>query len=207
MKEDKRSHWEAVYTAKAPQCVSWHQALPLVSLKLVGETGLPRDGAIVDVGGGSSNLVDHLLKDGFSNISVLDISATGLEHARRRLGEALAARIAWIVEDVTAWRPEKRFDLWHDRAVLHFLTGATEQEAYFRTLKAALKPGGWVIIGGFAPGGPTRCSGLAVVQHDSGSLMKLLGPEFKLKKTQSETHLTPGGNEQLFQFNLFQRAP
>jgi SAM-dependent methyltransferase len=206
MREDRRSHWEAIYKAKPPESVSWYQAAPLISLKLLHDTEVPRDAAIVDVGGGASRLVDFLLEDGFSEIAVLDIAEAGLKQAEARLGEERASRVEWIIDDVTTWRPRRRFDVWHDRAVLHFLTDPNDQSAYVETLKSALEPGGWVIIGGFAPGGQTRCSGLNVVQHDSASLMKLLGPDFRLKKTQSERHLTPSGSEQLFQFNLFQRA-
>lgn len=207
MGEDRRSHWEAIYKAKAPESVSWYQAAPLISLKLIHGTEVPRDAAIVDVGGGASRLVDFLLEEGFSEIAVLDIAEAGLRQARVRLGEERAARVRWIVDDATTWRPERRFDVWHDRAVLHFLTDQNDQSAYVETLKSALKPEGWAIIGGFAPGGPTRCSGLDVVQHDSKSLTKLLGPDFRLKKAQSETHVTPGGSKQPFQFNVFQRAP
>lgn len=205
MREDRRSHWEEVYSTRAPESVSWYQASPLISLKLLYDTGVSLDAEIVDVGGGSSSLVDHLLKDGFSNITVLDIAAASLEQAKRRLGEALVARVSWVVEDVTKWRPDQRFDVWHDRAVLHFLTGEKDQAAYFRTLKSTLGPGGWAIIGGFARGGPTRCSGLNVVQHDAESLHKLLGPDFVLKETINDTHTTPDGGRQLFQFNMFQR--
>jgi hypothetical protein len=202
---DPVTHWDGVYSAKRAEEVSWHQAEPELSLKLIRRTGVARSAALIDIGGGASTLVDHLLRDGFTDVTVLDIAAPALEQARVRLG-ADAERAAWIAADVTAWRPTKRFRLWHDRAVLHFLTEPDHQATYARTLHAALDGDGWAIIAGFAPGGPAKCSGLPIVQHDGESLQRLLGDEFDLMETHGETHLTPWGAEQAFRYHLFRRS-
>jgi len=185
--------------------MSWFQERPELSLKLIARTGLARDAAIIDVGGGASSLAACLLDENYSDVAVLDIAASALANARDALGER-SARVSWITADVTTWRPAGRYALWHDRAVLHFLTNASDQAAYANTLHAALALEGWAIIGGFAPGGPTQCSGLDIVQHDAESLATLFGPHFKLLETHGEVHLTPGGREQRFRYHLFQRT-
>jgi len=200
---DRRVHWDSVYAAKPADEVSWFQPTPEVSLRLIRRTGIGRDARIVDVGGGASTLADHLLAEGFS-LAVLDLSEAALNQARKRLGDS-AERIEWIVADVTAWRPHHAFDLWHDRAVLHFLTEPDDQEGYANTLRRAIPAEGWAIIGGFAPGGPAQCSGLPVVQHDARSLGRLLGPELQLLETHGETHVTPSGAEQAFRYHVFRR--
>ncbi len=159
---NNRAHWETIYGEKLPEAVSWRQERPDLSTELIHRTELAPDATILDVGGGASTLVDHLLAEGRRSLIVLDISETAFAHARKRLGED-AKRVKWITADVTTWAPDISVDFWHDRAVLHFLTEHADQEAYFRTLKAALNPDGWVMIAGFAPGGPTECSGLPIV--------------------------------------------
>ncbi|MGH6951638.1 MAG: class I SAM-dependent methyltransferase [Vitreimonas sp.] len=201
---DARDHWDRVYVSKRSDEASWFQAMPALSLALIRRTGVGRGARIVDVGGGASTLVDHALEEGFCRVSVLDVSAEGLNQAKRRLG-ARADAAEWIVADVTAWRPEQRVDLWHDRAVLHFLTSPRDQAAYAETLCSALGVGGWAIVGGFAPGGPAQCSGLPVVQHDATSLGRLLGDAFTLLETHGQVHLTPSGAEQAFRFHVFRR--
>ncbi|MEX3009381.1 trans-aconitate 2-methyltransferase [Hoeflea sp. TYP-13] len=203
--KDLSAHWEAAYANTPAEDVSWFQSSPQCSLSLIRHTGLGRDEPIVDVGGGASTLIDHLLDDGFGDLTVVDVASTGLEQSRRRLGKKRAAGVEWVVADVTTWQPMRRYRLWHDRAVLHFLTDPADQARYVKTLKKAVEPGGWAIISGFAPGGPRRCSGLDIVQHDETSLGKLLGAEFKLLEKRDETHLTPSGKEQAFRFCLFQR--
>jgi hypothetical protein len=202
---DPATHWDDVYSAKRAEDVSWHQAEPALSLKLIRRAGVARNAALVDVGGGASTLVDHLVRDGFTDVTVLDIAAPALEQSRARLG-ADAERAAWIAADVTQWRPAKRFRLWHDRAVLHFLTEPDHQAAYACTLRAAVDGDGWAIVAGFAPGGPVKCSGLPIVQHDGESLQRLLGDEFDLMETHGETHVTPWGAEQAFRYHLFRRS-
>lgn len=203
--DDTRSaHWDAVYATKRADEVSWHQASPELPLKLIRRTGVARGQPLIDIGGGASRLVDHLLADGLTDLSVLDIAQSGLAQARTRLGPD-HAKIDWIVADITQWRPRRRFALWHDRAVLHFLTDPNDQARYAETLRAALPSGGWAIIGGFAPGGPTRCSGLDIVQHDAQSLASLLGADFVLMEVHGEIHVTPQGREQAFRHHIFQR--
>lgn len=205
IEDERHAHWQSVYGTKAPGNVSWFQERPEVSLALIEATGLPKDAAILDVGGGASTLVDHLLASGHWSLAVLDISEAALEHARARLGND-ADLVQWVASDVTRWRPTAPVDLWHDRAVLHFLTARADQEAYFDSLRAALKPGGWAIIAGFAPGGPLKCSGLEIVQHDAESLAGLLDYEFRLIDTRDEVHRTPWGAEQAFLYHLFWRG-
>ena len=203
--DQRRAHWQGVYAARAPTEVSWFQSRPDVALDFIRSTQLPLDAAILDAGGGASTLADHLLEEGRTCITVVDLSQRALQLAQARLG-AVAGRVTWIAADITTWRPDRRFDLWHDRAVLHFMTEALAQAAYADTLRAALKPGGWVLIAGFAPGGPLTCSGLEIVQHDARSLQALLGPRFDLIKTRDKVHRTPFGAEQAFRHHLFRRA-
>lgn len=205
IEDERHAHWQGVYSAKAPGAVSWYQERPDISLELIEATGLATAASILDVGAGASTLVDHLLGTGHSALTVLDISAEALRHAQARLASD-ADRVRWIAADITRWRPELALDLWHDRAVLHFLTAPEDQQAYAATLRAALKPSGWAIIAGFAPGGPLKCSGLEIVQHDADSLAQLLGYEFRLIDTRDEIHRTPWGAEQAFRYHLFWRG-
>lgn len=201
---DRRTHWEDVYASKHPSEVSWFQPEPEVSLKLIQRTRISHDGAIIDIGGGASTLTDHLLRADFNDLAVLDIAGSALDHGKRRLGPD-ADRVDWIISDITTWRPTRAFDLWHDRAVLHFLTGPDEQRAYAEVLTAAVRPGGWAIIGGFAPDGPAQCSGLNVAHHDATSLGALFGDAFALLETHGEVHITPQGRDQKFRYHLFAR--
>lgn len=201
---DQQAHWDRVYTEKRAEEVSWRQEEPTLSLKLIARTGVSVDAPIVDVGAGASTLVDHLIERGFRDVSVLDIAAPGLEQVKTRLGPR-STEVHWVVHDVTTWRPVRGYRLWHDRAVLHFLTDPAAQAAYAATMRTALDGDGWAIIGGFAPGGPAKCSGLEIVQHDGTSLSKLLGDEFQLMETHGEIHLTPWSAEQTFRYHLFRR--
>jgi len=198
------AHWDRVYTEKRAEEVSWRQDEPALSLKLILRTGIGRDAPIIDVGGGASTLADHLLLGGFRDVTVLDIAAPALEQAKTRLG-AQAKQVNWVVSDVTTWRPTRKHRLWHYRAVLHFLTDPADQAAYAQTLRSAIDGDGWAIIAGFAPGGPVKCSGLEIVQHDGVSLGRILGDDFQLMETHAETHLTPWGAEQAFRYHLFRR--
>lgn len=204
MSVDRQGHWESAYSSKRPDETSWFQVRPQVSLDLIERTGVSKGAPIIDVGGGASTLVDHLLDAGYSSISVLDVAEASLAHSRARLGER-AASVKWIVADITRYQPRVGHQVWHDRAVLHFLTSPIDQRAYGDALRAAVEKNGWVIIGGFAKGGPVRCSGLEIVQHDAASLAGLLGGEFSLVGERSETHRTPWAAEQLFAYHLFRR--
>ncbi len=200
-----QAHWEHVYETKAEGELSWFQETPAISLDLIRETGAKLDAAIIDIGGGESRLADALLDRGFRDVTVLDLSERALASAKARLGPR-AEKIAWIAADVTAWEPERNYDLWHDRAAFHFLTEAEERLAYRARVAKALRPGGYVIIGAFAPDGPDRCSGLPVMRHDSASLSALLGDAFQLVESRRDDHVTPAGKTQRFQFSLFRRG-
>lgn len=199
MQKERKAHWEQVYRDKSPLEVSWYQTAPTLSLELIMASSIDRDASLIDVGGGASNLVDNLLACGFTAISVLDISAQALAHARQRLGQR-SSQVHWIDADITQFEPTERYALWHDRAVFHFLTEADDRLRYRQALERALKPDGQVIIGTFAPGGPLRCSGLPIVQYDAESLQAEFGADFDLAETRSETHQTPSGKDQLFNF-------
>lgn len=202
---DRNAHWQGVYSSKAETEVSWFEQDAALSLALIEGTGLGRDGIVIDVGGGASRLVDALLARGQAGVSVLDISAEALAVARRRLGaQADAAR--WIVSDITAWVPDRAYDLWHDRAAFHFLTEPADQQAYRDVLDKALKPGGHATIGTFAPDGPEKCSNLPVARHDAASIGRILGPGFKLVETLRHDHRTPWDSVQKFQFSIFRKA-
>jgi SAM-dependent methyltransferase len=202
---DRQDHWAHAYTAKPPTEVSWFQTRPDLSLDLIEKTGASLDASIIDVGGGASTLVDHLLDTGRTRVTVLDVAEPALALAKSRL-RARAESVHWIVADITKWVPPVRaYDIWHDRAVLHFLTDPSDQTTYAASLGAALRKGGWVIIGGFAKGGPARCSGLDIVQHNATSLKQLLGEDFVLEDVRSEAHRTPIGSEQLFAYHVFKR--
>ena len=197
-------HWETVYSEKHERDVSWFQESPEPSLELIMRAGATPDSAIIDIGGGASRLVDALLACGFTHVSVLDLSEAALAKARARLGER-ASRVRWIAADVTTWQPDARYDVWHDRAALHFLMDPDAQRAYVERLKLALQRGGHAIIATFALDGPEKCSGLPVTRHSAESIGALLGPEFALVDTRRHEHLTPWGTVQKFQFSTFVR--
>jgi SAM-dependent methyltransferase len=184
--------------------MSWYQANPEYSLALLDAAGATRDSRIVDVGGGASRLVDCLLDQGFADLTVLDIAQGALVRARQRLGDRAGA-VQWIEADVTAFEPSERWDIWHDRAVFHFLVQAEDREAYRRTLNNSLVPGGHAIIATFGPEGPTRCSGLDVVRYSASGLLTELGPGWELVGEREELHLTPGGAIQEFMYGMFRR--
>jgi SAM-dependent methyltransferase len=200
----RQEHWEKVYQSKAPDDVSWHQVRPAVSLALIERAGIAQDAGIIDVGGGASTLVDHLLKAGYSRLAVLDLSRAALEHSRTRLGGD-AALVEWMVTDVTEFTPPHPFALWHDRAVFHFFTEATDRRKYVEALRRTVSPGGQVIIAAFAPHGPEKCSGLEVCRHDAASVCVELGAEFELLEQVEETHRTPWATEQAFGYFRFRR--
>jgi 2-polyprenyl-3-methyl-5-hydroxy-6-metoxy-1,4-benzoquinol methylase len=198
MSDQRRSHWDGVYSAKRETEVSWFQQHPGRSLELIRRGGLSAGARVIDVGGGASRLVDALVEDGLA-VTVLDVSATALDQAQARLGER-AASVEWLVADVTRWRPSRPFALWHDRAVFHFLTDPADRAAYRTCLESALEPGGQVVIGTFALDGPDRCSGLPVVRYGAAELAAELGERFTLIDAATEQHLTPAGKSQSFQF-------
>ena len=203
-----KAHWDRVYAERADDALSWYQRHAVRSLALIAATGVGPDGAIIDVGGGASGLAADLLARGYSDLWLLDISATALDAARKRLG-ADAARIRWVEADVTrAELPFGYFDVWHDRAVFHFLIDPAERAAYVATALRAVKPGGHLIIATFAEDGPQRCSGLPVARYDAQSLHAQFGETCELLHTEREAHRTPAGQIQQFRYcHLRRNAP
>ena len=202
---ERQAHWQNVYQTKDEQTVSWFQERPDISLDLIHATGVDTGAPIIDIGGGASRLVDALISEGFNAVSVLDLSEKALETSKARLG-AEGAQVQWIVADITRWQPSQAYDVWHDRAALHFLTDPKDRAAYVERVLKAVRFGGHVIVGTFAPDGPERCSGLPVVRHDAASLGELLGSSFALADTRRHDHQTPSGAIQKFQFSRFQRV-
>ena len=200
---NRQEHWNKVYQTKASDDVSWYQRRPDVSLALIAASGVSKDAGVIDVGGGASPLVDFLLDDGYSRLAVLDLSGAALSHSRSRLG-ARAAGVEWFEADVTSFEPPRRFGLWHDRAVFHFLTAADDRRGYVATLRRTLQPGGSVVISTFAPDGPLKCSGLDVMRYDEQTILAELGAEFQLQEVRRETHITPWQSEQRFIYFRFQ---
>lgn len=200
-----REHWQDVYRRKPSDSVSWYAPRLDTSLALLARAGLGPASRVIDVGGGASTLVDDLLARGVTSVTVLDLSDAALDVARQRLGED-AAHVHWLADDVrSAPLGEGAFDLWHDRAVLHFLTDPADAAAYVRRASRALAPGGRLVIGGFAPDGPARCSGLVVARRSPEEVAALFGDGFKLLESRREIHHTPGGNDQAFAWTLLQR--
>lgn len=199
---DRRQHWERVYQTKQPDEVSWYRPHLDVSLELIAKTVASTDAQIVDVGGGEATLVDDLVAAGYQHVDVLDLSATALEVARRRLGER-GSSVRWLHGDVTTYPFEAgRYDLWHDRAVFHFLTEPAQRRAYVDQVLRAMQPGGHVIVATFGLEGPTQCSGLDVARYDATSLHDQFGARFELVDHRIEEHETPAGRHQQFVYCL-----
>ncbi|MGH9686813.1 MAG: class I SAM-dependent methyltransferase [Candidatus Acidiferrales bacterium] len=195
---DLKIHWEKIYTTKAPDQVSWYRVHLETSLALIERATGNHSASIIDVGGGESTLVDDLLARGYQDITVLDISQTAIDVAKKRLKEA-AKHIHWITADITKVDlAPSAYDVWHDRAVFHFLTSMEQRAAYVKTVARAVKQGGHVIVGTFGPEGPTKCSGLDVMRYDAESLHDQFGPRFRLVDSSKELHQTPFGTTQQF---------
>lgn len=202
---DRQVHWQHVYETKRTDAVSWYRPHLDVSLELLGLAGLSADTRLIDVGGGASTLVDDLLERGLRDITVLDVSAQALAIARERLGNPPAS-VTWLVADVlTVVLPEHAYDIWHDRAVFHFLTDPVDTAQYAAQAARAVRAGGHAVIGGFAPEGPERCSGLAVARRSAADVAAILAPSFRLLAQQAEVHFTPGGSEQKFSYAVLRR--
>jgi SAM-dependent methyltransferase len=203
--ESARDHWDAVWGEADPDQVSWFEPRPEVSLRLIEESGVTSRAAIIDVGAGASLLTRQLLDAGYEDLTVLDISSRGLAAGRDRLGSA-AADVVWIQADLLRFEPAREWDVWHDRAVFHFLTDAADREAYCATLRKALAADGQVILATFGPQGPTRCSGLDVRRYSEDMLAGELGPGFSVVDSLVELHTTPGGTVQQFLYARFRRV-
>jgi len=195
----RQAHWDAVYTARPEEALSWFEPEPAPSLALIAACNLCPHAKILDVGGGASRLVDALLDRGFDDLTVLDLSPAALARSQARLGDR-ARQVQWIAGDITTFAPTARYALWHDRAVFHFLTAAVDRAAYVDVLQRAVAPGGSVIVGTFAPDGPARCSGLDVARYDAPGIAAALGPSFALVESQTHDHPTPAGRVQRFTF-------
>jgi 2-polyprenyl-3-methyl-5-hydroxy-6-metoxy-1,4-benzoquinol methylase len=194
-----KTHWEKVYKAKAPEAVSWYLPHLETSLALIKRAAKPPSSAIIDVGGGESTLIDDLLLRGYKNLTVLDISQTAIDVNKMRLGPAAAAQVNWRVADITETDlPPAAYDLWHDRAVFHFLTTPARRTAYVRQVARSVKPGGHVIVSTFGARGPMKCSGLDVVRYEADTLHGEFGPRFRLVESTKELHRTPVGTTQQF---------
>jgi SAM-dependent methyltransferase len=192
-----RAHWDTIYATKAPDAVSWYQAEPSVSRELIEATGSGHDARIIDVGGGASILVDHLLKDGFERLGVLDLSSVALDAAQRRLGAA-GSLVQWIHADVLEYRASQPWNVWHDRAVFHFLVEPLDRARYRASLYRAIPEGGHVIVATFGLGGPDRCSGLPTLQCSAEDVARELGSGVELVEARTEEHVTPAGARQEF---------
>jgi len=199
---DARTHWEKIYTTKAPDQVSWYRPHLETSVSLITRAAKDRTASIIDVGGGESTLVDDLLEQGFQNITVLDVSQAAIDANKSRLGQKAAA-VHWLVADITQIELARSvYDVWHDRAVFHFLTAQEHRTAYVRQVARSVKPGGHVIVSTFGPEGPTKCSGLEVVRYDADSLHNEFGARFRLVESSKELHQTPFGTTQQFLYCL-----
>lgn len=202
-----KEHWESIYASRKPDEVSWFQPRPAVSLELIRRVAPRREAAIIDVGGGASTLVDALLSSGYRRVTVSDISAAGLRHAEQRLGAA-GAQVAWRCADILDDDlPPAAFDVWHDRAVFHFLTSSADRHRYVAQVARAVRPNGHVIVATFAEDGPPRCSGLDVVRYSAADLHAQFGAQFELIEKVREEHRTPSGSRQAFQYCLCAYRP
>jgi SAM-dependent methyltransferase len=200
----RKDHWDAVYTTKSGDEVSWYEVDPSLSLHLIRQVS-PTPNSVIDVGGGQSSLVDRLLDIGIGKVAVLDISAVAISRTKERLGER-ASQVEWIEADLTSISNVGTFDLWHDRAVFHFLTEPMDREAYVGLAIKSIPVGGHLIIGTFATDGPEKCSGLPVCRYDADSMASTLGNRFMLVSSHNHVHATPWGKEQHFFFGVFQRV-
>ncbi|MEE9551753.1 MAG: class I SAM-dependent methyltransferase [Gammaproteobacteria bacterium] len=201
-----QDHWEKVYSTKPTEKLGWYEPHLQISLRWINDLGLSKDAHIIDIGGGVSTLVDDLLGKAYKSITVLDLSKSALSSVKVRLGKA-ADSVTWLEGDITTIDlPEQYYELWHDRAVFHFLTVLDQQRKYRDNLLKALKPGGHLIIGTFAPEAPPKCSGLSVQRYSPEQLENTLGGEFELKRHHKELHITPGGVEQMYLYCHFRRT-
>ncbi|MBX9808095.1 MAG: class I SAM-dependent methyltransferase [Flavobacteriaceae bacterium] len=202
MEINKKNHWETVYETKQPYEVSWTQENPKTSLDFIRETHLDKTAKIIDIGGGDSKLVDYLLEEGYENISVLDISANALERAKKRLGKN-ADKVTWIVSDITEFKPEVTYDIWHDRATFHFLTTPEQIKKYVEITRKWIN--GFLILGTFSENGPKKCSGLDIKQYSEMEMENQFLNSFKKLKCTTEDHITPFETKQNFTFCVFEK--
>lgn len=201
---DRKKHWETIYDTKAVNEVSWYQPLPKTSLDFIQSNTVTKDEAIIDIGGGDSFLVDHLLDLAYTNVSVLDISKNAIERAKKRLGSK-AEKVKWIVSDITHFNPTEKYVLWHDRAVFHFLTNAADIEKYQHITSSAIAENGKMLIGTFSESGPKKCSGIEIKQYSANVLEETFKTDFKGVECFFENHTTPFDTVQNFVFCSFEK--
>lgn len=202
--QQRKRHWEKVFRQKSADQTSWHQDVPQLSLAMIARASLDINTPIIDIGGGASQLVDHLLEKGYRDLTILDISAAALEQAKARLGSRAGVPV-WVEADVTRFSPVRQFGLWHDRAAFHFLTDPEDRQSYVDALTRALATRGQAVIATFSPQGPEKCSGLEIIQYDAFRMGETLGPAYDLLEKQEERHLTPSGGEQWFNYFRFRK--
>lgn len=200
--DQRKSHWENIYTHKNPKEVSWTQDKPILSLSWIESLALPKDAPIIDIGGGESHLVDYLFALGYTDLSVLDISKAALQKSQARLGKN-AANVKWIEADITTFQAERTYALWHDRAVFHFLTQKRDIESYTRLVSTAVNQ--YLLMSTFSKEGPLKCSGLPIMQYDANGLTAIFSSDFKLLLQQKEAHTTPFDTTQAFIYAMFQK--
>ena len=205
MSFDRKSHWEGVYGNKKPTEVSWYQTEPKISLGLIASTGVDYKAKIIDIGGGASVLVDKLLDEGFKDLTVLDISSKAIDFAKKRLGKQ-AKNVMWIEADITDFDSSAKYDLWHDRAVFHFLTNGEDRKKYVECMDGAVNPDGHVIISAFAIDGPLKCSGLDIERYSPEKMKAEIGDSFELVNSVNEIHVTPSNKEQKFSYFYFKKV-
>jgi SAM-dependent methyltransferase len=202
---NRKDHWEQIYSAKKSTEASWYQQNPQRSVELIQATGVDVSARIVDIGGGASTLVDRLLEAGYQDLTVLDIAHAAIEQAKSRLG-ARADKVAWLEQDITIFSPHETYDVWHDRAVFHFLTDRLDRSSYVRIMSRALRPGAHAIIATFGLDGPEQCSGLDVVRYSPESMSAVLGDSFELVETSTDAHVTPHAAIQNFVYCRYKRV-
>ena len=202
--DEKRQHWDKVYSEKQPTEVSWYEPMPQVSLELIRSCGVSKDAAIIDVGGGDSFLAEFLISLGYNDVTVVDISSKAIERAKLRMCEK-ADEVKWIVADAADFQPERIYDLWHDRAAFHFLTEDSQKNGYLDAARKAIKPGGFVILGTFSNKGPEKCSGLPVQRYSVSEMCRLFEADFEMLSGKNLDHLSPSGKTQNFTFCSFQK--
>jgi Methyltransferase domain len=200
-----KNYWESIYKNRSPSQMSWTQDTPQISLDFIHACHLSKKAKIIDVGGGESKLVDYLLDDGYTDITVLDISANALDRTKKRLGTR-AAYINWVVQDITGFKTDQLFDCWHDRATFHFLTDPEQVSTYVNLAKLHIKESGWLIVGGFSNNGPEKCSGLPVNRYGPDELSMVFSDGFKKVHCEIQDHKTPSGAMQNFIFCSFRRV-
>lgn len=201
---DKKAHWEKIYGTKELKDVSWYQPVPETSLGFIRQFNVPTTGSIIDIGGGDSFFVDHLLAEGYTDVTVLDISQAALERAQQRLGDK-ANLVKWIVADASSFIPERQYDFWHDRAAFHFLTQENEIDSYIDALKQGIKPEGILVLGTFSEQGPKKCSGIEIKQYSETSMTERVKRLFNKIRCITVDHQTPFNTIQNFVFCSFQK--